>query len=152
MKQLNFIILIYALIQVTFANDHIMKAPSEFQWKDGPVSLPAGAKVALLEGNPSNKGPFTIRLQFPANYKIMPHWHPAIEHVTVLEGEFSMGAGEKFDESKAIKLPQGGYAVMPIKFKHYAFTSDKPATVQLHGIGPWDIIYLNPSDDPRKKK
>lgn len=152
MKKLILSILICSSIPLAFADDHIMKVPTELEWKEGPASLPSGSKVAMIEGDPSKPGPFTLRLQLPANYKIPPHWHPAIEHVTVLEGEFGMGAGEKFDKSKATILPQGGIAVMPIKFRHYAFTSDKLTTIQLHGIGPWEIIYVNPSDDPRKKK
>ncbi len=152
MKQLILSIFLSSLIPLSFADDHIMKRPNELEWKDGPASLPAGSKVSLVEGDPSKPGPFTLRLQLPPNYKIPPHWHPAIEHITVLDGEFAMGTGEKFDKTKATILPRGGIAVMPIKFKHYAFTSDKLTTIQLHGIGPWDIIYVNPSDDPRKMK
>lgn len=152
MKKIILSILVYSLFPLAFADDHIMKQPNELEWKDGPASLPSGAKVSLVEGDPAQPGPFTLRLQLPPNYKIPPHWHPAIEHVTVLDGEFAMGAGEKFDKTKATILPQGGIAVMPIKFKHYAFTLDQLTIVQLHGIGPWDIIYVNPSDDPRKKK
>lgn len=152
MKKIILSVLVYSLLPFAFADDHIMKVPKELEWNAGPVSLPSGSKVAMIEGDPSKAGPFTLRLQLPPNYEIPPHWHPAIEHVTVLEGEFSMGAGEKFDKAKATILPQGGIAVMPIKFKHYAFTSDKLTTIQLHGIGPWDIIYVNPSDDPRKQK
>ncbi len=152
MKKIILSILVYSLFPLAFADDHIMKQPNELEWKDGPASLPSGAKVSLVEGDPAQPGPFTLRLQLPPNYKIPPHWHPAIEHITVLDGEFAMGAGEKFDKAKATILPQGGIAVMPIKFKHYAFTLDQLTIVQLHGIGPWDIIYVNPSDDPRKKK
>jgi quercetin dioxygenase-like cupin family protein len=87
----------------------------------------------------------------PANYEIRPHTHPAIEHVTVLEGELYFGMGEKFNKEMAKKLTVGSVAVMPQGHKHYAFTQDKPATIQLHGIGPWGITYVNPSDDPRRK-
>ena len=107
---------------------HVMKLAAELQWVDGPPSLPKGVKLAVLEGDMSKPGPFTVRLQIPAKYKIPPHWHPAIEHVTVITGEFWMGTGEKFDEAAAKKLPVGAFAVMPIKFPHYAFTKKK-ATV-----------------------
>lgn len=152
MKKLFLTVFMTGLMMNAFASEHILKTPDQLEWKDGPKSLPSGAKVSLIEGDPAKKGPFTLRLKLPANYSIMPHWHPAIEHVTVLEGVFNMGAGEKFDKTKAHAMPVGGYAVMPIKFKHFAFTSDQPATLQLHGVGPWDIIYLNPADDPRKQK
>ena len=132
------------------AADHIMVVPTDIIWKDGPASLPKGAKSAVVEGDPSKAGPFTMQIQLPANYKISPHWHPAIEHVTVLDGSFYMGTGEVFNESKATKLPVGGFAVMAIGTRHFAFTKEK-ATVQLHGIGPWGINYVNPADDPRTK-
>ena len=130
------------------AGTHVMLTAPEFKWVDGPPSLPKGAKVAVLEGDPSKPGPFTMRAEVPAKYKIPPHWHPAIEHVTVISGEVFMGSGEKFDEATAKKLPAGSFAVMPIKHAHYFFTKKK-AVVQLHGVGPWGITYINPADDPR---
>lgn len=130
--------------------DHIMVVPSDLTWKDGPASLPKGVKSAVTEGDPTKPGPFTMRLKFPANYRIPPHWHPAIEHVTVLSGSFSMGLGETFDESKTTRLPVGGFAVMQVGTRHFAFTSEE-TTVQLHGVGPWGITYVNPKDDPRNQ-
>ena len=129
--------------------DHVMVVPADLTWKDGPASLPKGAKSAVIEGDPSKDGPFTLRLKLPANYKIPPHWHPAIEHVTVISGSFYMGLGEMSDESKATKLPAGGFAVMAIGTRHFAFTKEE-SIVQLHGVGPWAINYVNPKDDPRK--
>lgn len=152
MTKLMLIFILTTFSLIAAADNHITLTPDQLEWKEGLKSLPPGSQVAMLEGDPSKKGPFTIRLKFPANYKIMPHWHPAIEHITVIEGKFHMGAGEKMDEAKAHALPVGGFAVMPIKFRHFAFTTDQTATVQLHGIGPWDIIYVNPADDPRKQK
>jgi len=130
---------------------HVMYTPAELKWGDAPPGLPKGARATVLEGDPSKAGPFTIRVEMPPNYKVMPHWHPAIEHVTVLSGELSLGNGEKFDLSSAKKLGVGGFAVMPIKHVHYAFSSGK-TVIQLHGIGPWGITYVNPADDPRTVK
>jgi len=129
-------------------SDHIMKVDADLTWKDGPPSLPAGAKMTVLEGNPSETGPFTMRIKVPANYKIPPHHHPADEHVTVLSGSFSMGLGETFDEKKVKDLPLGGFAVMKTGTRHFAM-SREGATVQIHGMGPWGITYVNPTDDPR---
>jgi hypothetical protein len=130
--------------------EHSMIAPAELKWIDGPPSLPTGAKYALLEGDLSRSEPFTVRFKLPANYKVPPHWHPAIEHVTVLEGSFHMGLGEVYDEKKAQKLPVGGFAVMQRGTRHFAFTKEA-AVIQLHGMGPWGINYVNPKDDPRQK-
>lgn len=129
---------------------HIMVAPGDVKWMDGPATLPAGSKVAVIEGDPKNPGLFAMRLKLPANYKILPHWHPADEHVTVISGTFNMGMGDTFDETKGSTLPAGSFAVMPAKAHHFAFTKEE-TVVQIHGIGPWGITYLNPADDPRKK-
>jgi len=130
--------------------DHLMVVPAGVKWNDGPAALPSGAKFAVIEGDPSKAGPFTMRIKLPADYKIPPHWHPAVEHVTVLEGSFNMGLGETFDASKATELPVGGFAVMQIGTRHFAFTK-AGGTVQVHGVGPWGVNYVNPADDPRKK-
>lgn len=131
--------------------DHIMVMPKDMKWEDGPPSLPPGAKVAVLEGDPKATGSLTMRFKVPANYIIMPHTHPADEHVTVLEGSLYMGMGEKFNKKTATKIPMGGFAMMKKGAKHYAF-SNEPCIIQLNGMGPWGINYLNPSDDPRNSK
>ncbi|HUS01502.1 MAG TPA: cupin domain-containing protein [Chitinophagaceae bacterium] len=157
MKKLSALILFILSIIGLQAQDHTMTSGSHLRlnmndlvWKDGPASLPPGAKIAIIEGDMSKPELFTIRLSLPANYKVPPHWHPAIEHVTVLKGGFYMGTGEHFDEAAAVKIAEGGFALMPIKQAHYAFTK-KRTIVQLHGMGPWGINYINPADDPRKK-
>jgi|SRR5688572_10099390 len=132
--------------------DHVMLKSQELKWMEGPVSLPPGAKVAVLEGDPAKAGPFTLRLIFPPNYVIMPHYHPQIEHVTVMEGEMFMGHGDKYDQATGTKLEVGGFAVMPAKFNHFAFTKDRQAVIQLHGMGPFEIVYLDQANDPRKLK
>lgn len=131
--------------------DHIMVMPHEIKWVDGPPSLPPGAKVAVIEGDPKAAGLFTMRLKLPANYRIKPHWHPADEHITVIDGAFYMGRGEKYDEHTATKIPEGGFAVMLTGTRHYAFTR-KASIIQLHGMGPWGITYVDAADDPRNKK
>ena len=129
--------------------DHIMVVPKELKWADVP-SLPAGAKIAVIEGPLNEAKPFTFRLKFPANYKIPAHWHPAIEHVTVISGTFNMGTGEKLDPKKTKPLSAGSVAIMQPKTNHFAW-NNKETVVQVHGVGPWSITYVNPADDPRKK-
>jgi hypothetical protein len=126
---------------------HIIHLPTDLTWVDGPVSLPKGAKIAMLEGD-MKSGPFTVRAKIPANYKIPPHFHPGVEHVTVISGSCYMGIGDVFDESKATKLVVGGFAAMEVGTHHFFFTKEG-CEIQLHGIGPWGITYLNPADDPR---
>lgn len=131
------------------AGHHLMVTPDELKWADVP-SLPAGAKIAVIEGPPTEAVPFTFQLKLPANYRIPAHWHPAIEHVTVISGTFNMGAGDKLDPSKTKALYTGSVAVMQPKTTHFAWTKEE-TVIQVHGVGPWGITYVNPADDPRKK-
>ncbi|MEW5943292.1 MAG: cupin domain-containing protein [Pseudomonadota bacterium] len=130
-------------------SDHIMLLPGDLKWADVP-SLPPGAKIAVIEGPLNEAMPFTFRLKFPANYKIPAHWHPAIEHVTVISGTFNLGIGDKADPSKTRPLPAGSVAIMQPRTNHFGWTGEE-TIVQLHGIGPWVINYVSPADDPRKK-
>lgn len=130
-------------------DQHRMVTPAELKWSDVP-SLPAGAKIAVIEGPMSQAVPFTVRLRFPANYRIPPHHHPAVERVTVLSGTFHMGLGDQFDRQKTQAVQPGGIMIMQPVTPHFAWT-DAETVVQLHGTGPWGITYLNPADDPRKQ-
>lgn len=129
---------------------HIVVTPDDVQWTGGPGSLPAGSKMAVIEGDPKNPGLFAMRLKLPADFQIPPHWHPADEHVTVISGTFNMAMGDKFDVTKGKALPKGSFSVMPAKTNHFAFTKEE-TVVQVHGMGPWGITYVNPADDPRKQ-
>jgi quercetin dioxygenase-like cupin family protein len=127
----------------------IVVPPDAIQWGPAPASLPAGAKVAVLEGDPSKPGAFTMRLSLPDGYRIAPHFHPADEHVTVLSGSFQVGMGETFDGGKLTTLPVGTFGMIPAGMRHFA--QAKGATMlQLHGTGPWKLTYVNPADQPKR--
>ena len=128
---------------------HIMVSPTDLKWADVP-SLPPGAKIAVIEGPPTESVPFTFRLKLPANYRIPAHSHPAIEHVTVISGTLNLGMGDKLDEAKTKPLSVGSVAIMQPKTNHFGWTKEE-TVVQVHGIGPWGLTYVNPADDPRKK-
>jgi hypothetical protein len=127
---------------------HLMVTPSDLKWTDVP-SLP-GAKLAVIEGPLNEAVPFTMRIKLPAGYKIPAHWHTAIEHVTVISGTFNLGMGDKLDAGKTAALTAGSVAIMQPKAAHFAWTQDE-TIVQVHGVGPWAIHYVNPDDDPKKK-
>jgi hypothetical protein len=91
---------------------HRLYRPDQVQWKDGPPSLPAGAKFAVLEGDPSKSGFFAMRLRLPNGYRIPPHWHPVVERVTVVSGTFHLGMGEQPDWEAMQELPAGSYVSM----------------------------------------
>jgi ketosteroid isomerase-like protein len=129
---------------------HTHVAPPQLTWGDAPPALPAGAKFAVVSGDPGKPEPFVVRLQLPSGYTVAPHWHPTDEHVTVLTGTLSLGMGETFDKAALQDLPVGGYALLPAEMRHYA-VAKTAATIQVHGTGPFVINYVNPADDPSKK-
>jgi quercetin dioxygenase-like cupin family protein len=125
--------------------------PTAIEWKAGPAALPTGARMAVLEGDPTKEGPFVVRFQFPEGYHVLPHTHPKTERVTVISGVLYLATGEALDRSSAKKLPAGSFGYWPAGMKHTAW-SEGETIIQLHGIGPWQINYVNPADDPRNAK
>jgi quercetin dioxygenase-like cupin family protein len=128
---------------------HVVVSPDTLKWAEPPI-LP-GAKLAVVQGDPGKEGPFVYRLKLPANYKVPPHVHKASENVTVLSGVFYIGLGEKFDQGSGQELPVGGFVSVPPKHPHYAWAGPQETVVQVHGVGPTDLTFVNPADDPRKK-
>lgn len=129
---------------------HVVHLADAVKWQAGPPSLPRGARFAVLEGDPREEGLFTMRLSLPDGFQIKPHWHPAPERITVISGTFHMGRGDKFDTARGTALPAGAYTLMPAEAWHYAWTTGD-TVLQITGGGPWQIIYVDPRDDPRKK-
>lgn len=129
---------------------HSVAMPETLKWVD-PAVLP-GAKLAVVQGDPSKEGLFVYRLKMPAAYKIPPHIHKASENVTVLSGTFFIGVGEKFDAKAGQELPVGAFASIPPDHAHFAWAGGQETVVQVHGVGPSDLRFVNPADDPRIKK
>src|SRR4051812_29092340 len=131
------------------AGARMMKG-TDVQWGPAPNTLPPGAKLAVLEGDPSKPGPFTIRLKAPNGYKVMPHWHPSSEQITVLSGSFSVGTGDTWNDKTMTPMGPGSYMSMDAKNHHYATTKGE-TVIQVSSIGPFVVNYVNPNDDPSKK-
>ena len=127
-----------------------MLTPADLTWEDAPPVIPPGAKMAMLKGDPASEGVFILRFKVPDGYRIMPHWHPAYENVTVLSGKLYLGMGDTFDKSKATVVPTGGFASMPPMMNHFAWVEGE-TEVQLTAFGPWQLYYVNPKDDPRNQ-
>src|SRR2546422_7381244 len=121
---------------------------TEIEWKDGPPSLPKGAKMVVLEGDPTQPGMFTMRLRFPDGFQVFPHWHTQTEHVTIVAGTLHLGMGERFDRASTRTLVTGSFGYWPAGTKHFAWAEGE-TILQLHGQGPWTITYVNATDDPR---
>src|SRR4029453_12815203 len=118
-------------------SSHVLVPAAKVQWGPAPPFLPPGAEITVLEGNPHEKGPVTLRLRFPANYNIAPHWHSMAEAVTVMSGAFHIGMGDTLDRESTQRLEPGGFVLLPAKMHHYAWTS-VPTVVQINLEGPFD--------------
>ena len=160
----NWVVMLLAALPAAFAADFalgadtkmVMLQPDAVEWGDTilPGSpLPAfesGAKVAVLQGMPGKSGPVVARLKFPANFVVAPHWHSTDEVITVLSGTLHAGMGDKLDREKSLGFPTGAFVVMPAKHHHFAWT-DEETIVEIHANNPFDIVYVNPADDPRRR-
>jgi quercetin dioxygenase-like cupin family protein len=91
-----------------------------------------------------------MRLLMPDRYRIPPHFHPVTEHVTVMKGTLKLGMGEKFDASAMTKLSTGTFGALEPGTRHFA-EAEGETILQLHGVGPWRLTYVNPADDPRQR-
>jgi quercetin dioxygenase-like cupin family protein len=125
-------------------------APEAIVFQDDPA-FPKGAQTMLLHGDPQKPGLFILRIKFPPNYVVPPHTHPGFETVTVLSGAMGSGMGEKVDLTKGKMLEAGGMLALPANHAHYVWTTDEQTIIQVAAVGPFDLVYINPADDPRKK-
>jgi quercetin dioxygenase-like cupin family protein len=122
---------------------------SDIEWGPVPPVLPAGAQIAVLQGNPFAAGVYTLRLKMPDGYSIAPHFHPTDEMVTVVSGTLLYGHGDKVDRPAMAELNAGGFATFN-KNEHHYVTARGETIVQVHGMGPFSITYVNPKDDPQR--
>jgi len=129
---------------------HTTMSADAIEWGAPPPSLPPGAQAAILFGHPGKEGPFVMRLKLPAGFVVPPHRHSKDESVTVISGRFSITSGDKIDRASVKPLPAASFFHMPAGMTHYAI-AEADSVVQIHGMGPFDVIYVDPKDDPRKK-
>ena len=143
--------MVIAHVAAVAADTPLVRSAKDVKWGAPPPVFPPGAKFAVIAGDPAATGLVTVRFEMPAGYTIPPHFHPTDEHVTVLRGSFSLGMGDVIDKSHALTLSAGGYGVAMANMHHYAYTTTG-ATIQVHMQGPFAITYVNPADDPSKKR
>ena len=144
-------LLLAALPAAAFAmDDHMAVQPNALKWGPAPPGFPSGAQFAVVSGDPSKDGPYVVRARMPSGYKIAPHTHPTDENVTVLSGTFHVAMGDKFDTKKGDAVKPGGFFNAQKGMQHYGWTTGV-TVIQVHGMGPFAINYVNPADDPRNK-
>ena len=132
---------------------HVLLTPGDMKWMPAPADtgLPPVVQIAVLSGDPGKPGPFAIRLKVPDGGKVPAHWHPTDEQLTVIQGVFKAGMGDKFDAAALKQFPVGSYVLMPAKMHHFAMFQGE-GIVQINSTGPFVVNYVNPADDPRKPK
>lgn len=132
---------------------HVIQSVQEAQWGPAPPFIPAGAQLAVLSGDPTKAGPYSVRLKFPANYTIPAHSHPTDENVVVVSGSVTFGMGDKLMKTGAMNktVSVGGYFLASAGMNHFAYTTQE-ATIVLYGQGPVEFTYVNAADDPRNMK
>lgn len=138
-----------ALMAATLA--HAQNPGPAVKWGPAPPFFPAGARFTVLQGDPSASGVYTVRLDMPPGYVIAPHTHPTDEHVTVMSGVLLLGMGDAVNTKAASALKAGDFITAPADAPHFAVAQGR-TVVQVHGIGPFVINYLDPKDDPRNAK
>jgi mannose-6-phosphate isomerase-like protein (cupin superfamily) len=147
------LILLFAGVFIVYpAHAQNAFTPDQVKWGSAPPFIPAGAQLAVLEGDPmASTGDYTLRLKMPDGYKIAPHTHPLRENVTVLSGTLKVGMGDKFEVSKMMSFKAGSFAYLDPSMHHYAAASGE-TVIQIHGQSPVKFNYINPADDPSMKK
>ena len=121
------------------------------KWGPAPAIFPAGARMAVMQGDPSKRELFTVRLDVPKGYRIAPHFHPTDEHITVIKGTFLVGMGDTVDPKHTMTLNTGSFATAPAQQHHYAIARTR-VIVQVHAMGPFQLTYVNAADDPTAKR
>jgi quercetin dioxygenase-like cupin family protein len=132
------------------ADTYSVTAASELKWADTGPQFP-NTHVVILDGDPGKKNMVALRWRCPSNYKFLPHTHPGAERVTVLSGKVLVAVGEKYDAAKLTEVGPAGYFVIPAKAPHYGECIEE-TVLEIHTPGPMGTAYVNPADDPSKKK
>jgi quercetin dioxygenase-like cupin family protein len=119
-------------------------------WKPFPA-FPPSVRLAVVVGQPSERGPYTIRVKVPQGVKLMPHKHPEDRVYTVISGVFYIGLGDQFDTDKLEAYPPGAVIVLPGNTSHFHWAKSSEYVAQVTAMGPLGLDYVDPKDDPRNK-
>lgn len=132
-----------------FAGDNrIFASAKDVRWGVAPPTLPKGAKIAVLHGDPGSPGPYVLRLLVPSGYRIAPHSQPQERQITVISGALYLGYGDDFDPKHASVMKAGGFYSMPADERCYAFTKGS-TIIQIEGQGPFEMKYVHAEDNPQ---
>ncbi len=125
-----------------------VRQASELDWTAAPPDLPRGAEVAMLYGNPTQAGPFVVRLRAREGYQVPAHTHPDLETITVLSGTLRVGQGKQIDPAAEHYAHAGDFIAAPAGMGHWIVANEN-VVLQVTGTGPWRIDYLDPRYRPQ---
>jgi quercetin dioxygenase-like cupin family protein len=124
--------------------------PDEIEWRTF-AAYPPDVRLGVLVGDPSQPGPYVIRVKVPAGVRMMPHRHPEDRVYTVISGVFYIGLGETFDETKLTAYAPGSVVVLPGDQPHFHWAKSGEYVSQVTALGPLGMFYLDPANDPRNR-
>jgi quercetin dioxygenase-like cupin family protein len=122
----------------------------DIDWKPF-AAFPPSARLAIVVGQPSQPGLYTVRVKVPHGVKLMPHRHPEDRIYTVISGIFYIGLGDEFDAGKLEPYPPGAVIVLPGNTSHFHWAKSGEYVTQVSAIGPLGMEYVNSKDDPRNQ-
>jgi quercetin dioxygenase-like cupin family protein len=125
--------------------------PEDIDWKPFPA-FPPPARLAVLVGEPTQAGPYVIRVKVPSGVRLMPHRHPEDRIYTVMSGVFYIGLGDRFDGDQIKAYPPGSVIVLPGNTWHFHWAKSGEYVTQVTAIGPLGLEYMDAKDDPRNKR
>ena len=122
--------------------------PEHVDWKPFPA-FPPGARLAVLVGEPTQAGPYLIRVNVPSGVKLTPRKHPEDRIYTVISGVFCIGVGNRFEAEDLKAYPPGSVVVLPGNTWHFHWAKSGEYVTQVNAIGPLGLEYKEADDDPR---
>ena len=125
-------------------------ASEDIDWEAFPA-FPPSVRLGIVVGQPSQEGPYVIRVKVPRGVKLMPHKHPEDRVYTVISGVFYIGLGDQFDADKLQAYSPGSVIVLPGNTSHFHWAKSGEYVSQVNAIGPLGLEYVNPKDDPRNR-
>lgn len=126
-------------------NGFVRLTPDDLVWQ----VLAPGLSVAIVEGDPQKEGFYIIRARFAPGVFSAPHYHPNDRFITVIQGTWWTGIGPVFDKEGSVPLGPGSYMRHPAKAAHYDGSMDEEVIVEIKGMGPAPLVYVDEDGKPK---
>ncbi|ANO51020.1 hypothetical protein BA177_07190 [Woeseia oceani] len=125
-------------------DEFVRLTPDDLVWTE----LEPGLDMAVLEGDPRSEGYYIMRARFAPGTFSAPHFHPNTRYVTVIKGTWYTGTGTVWDKENSIPLGPGSYMKHPAKAAHFDGAKDEEVIVEIRGMGPAPLVYVDADGHP----